>query len=75
MKITPSICPKCGERVRGTADLIPGICLVMEDEDGSFDYRGETKVYWDGQYTETDSSGRATVCCVDGHEWLATIEE
>jgi hypothetical protein len=75
MTITPHVCPECGAVANGTADLIPGTGLLMENEDGTFDYQGETAVHWDGQYTVTDSSGRATVCCANGHEWLATIED
>lgn len=75
MKITPSVCPKCGETVKGTCDLVASTVLLDEDEDGSFDYSGESEMHWDTSTTETNDQDQWRVCCENGHEWWASIEE
>lgn len=47
-------CPECGKVVAGERDYTPGLALVMQLEDGSFEYEGETDMYWDGQVNERD---------------------
>jgi hypothetical protein len=74
MKIIPSDCPQCGERVYGTADIIPGTALLIENDDGTFDYAGETKVDWDGQ-THRTRDDQTIVCCANGHEWMADLDD
>ena len=73
MKITPAICPECGESVLGTVDEIPGVACVVANDDGSFDYSGETTVFWDGQRTVLRDD-KPVVQCENGHEWPADIE-
>jgi hypothetical protein len=74
MKFDPCKCPECGEIAIGTVDLIPGIALLDFDDDGEADYVGETKVCWDGQFSETDAEDRTLLSCGE-HEWYATCEE
>jgi hypothetical protein len=73
MRIQPANCPVCGEIAHGTLDTIPGVALLMPNEDSSFDWAGETEVFWDGQTTDLDAEGRATVRCSNGHSWEATL--
>ena len=75
MTITPSVCPECGKQVHGSVDLIPGTAMLEAHEDGTFDYCGETTVHWEGQYSVENEAGLPFVCCEDGHEWGATIED
>jgi hypothetical protein len=75
MTITPGTCPTCGESVYGTVDLVPAVAYVHDNGDGTFDYDGESKMYWDGQHTDTTHDGRPLVQCHNGHEWPAAIEE
>ena len=74
MKITPDTCPECGGAVHATADFVPGNALLTQLDDGSFDYSGETKMCWDGQYT-AEEAGKPLVLCENGHQWPATIED
>jgi hypothetical protein len=74
LKIDPATCPTCGKPAHATADLVPGNALLDDNGDGTFEYSGETKMCWDGQYTDTDKDGLALVLCEEGHEWSATIE-
>lgn len=75
MRFDPLHCPECGELARGTCDLIPALGLLLIHADGSAEYEGETKVLWDGQYTDTDEEGRVTLACPEGHLWPATMSE
>jgi hypothetical protein len=75
MQVDPSVCPECGGRAIGTAEIVPGVALFCEAADGEVEYTGETKMYWDGQTTERADDGRVTVCCANDHEWLATAVE
>jgi hypothetical protein len=56
-------------------ETIPGVALLLFDEDGSAEYQGETDVCWDGQQTVGDKDGRATLVCPDGHEWPAAMDD
>jgi hypothetical protein len=66
MKYAIPNCPECGELLRGESDLTPGCALVTRFEDGSFDYAGETDVFWDGQINRRDIS--------DGTALAGTVE-
>jgi hypothetical protein len=75
MKIKPSICPECGETVNGTCDQVASTCLLDQDDDGNFDFSGESEMHWDTSTTETNDKGQWLVCCENGHEWWAAVEE
>jgi hypothetical protein len=75
MRFDPSKCPECGQQATGTLETIPGIALLMFDEDGAADYQGETRVCWDGQMTVRAEDGLATLVCPDGHDWLAVMDD
>ena len=73
---TPGRCPKCQAPIKGTCDLVPGIALVELHEDGAYDFFGETKLYWDGQYPqEIDDDGNVLVVCMNDHEFFAKQED
>jgi len=71
MRFDPDKCPECGKDPRGTIDEIPGCALIDRQEDGSFEWAGETDVWWDGQMTVRDDEQRVTLTCHWGHEWQA----
>lgn len=73
MRLLTPTCPECGEPAQWTVDCIPGGALIDLDEDGTFEYAGETKMFWDGQTTETDEEGRLLVGCGE-HEWFSEVE-
>lgn len=47
-------CPTCGRDVDGEADYVPGRALVTRLTDGSYEYDGETDMFWDGQMNELE---------------------
>ena len=59
-----------GLRIVGSVDTIPGCALVIGFEGESNDpvWVGETKMYWDGQVTET-RDGEAVWQDEAGNEW------
>jgi hypothetical protein len=73
MKIEPAKCPECGEPAEGTLETVTGKALLLKNDDGTYDYAGETKIWWDEQRTVRDAEGRATAICSAGHEWQVTI--
>jgi hypothetical protein len=75
MKITPSVCPECGLDVYGTCDQVASTVLLDQQEDGTFEYSGESEMHWDTSTTETNDNGQCRVCCENGHEWWANIED
>jgi len=75
MRLDPWKCPECDQPAKGTLETIPGIALLLFDEDGNAEYFGQTDVCWDGQTTVRDDRDRVRLICADGHEWLASINE
>lgn len=85
MRLTTPTCPECGAAVRGTADLVPGNALLQRLGDGSYEYAGQTEMWWDGQMNEIewervlcgggDGSERTVVLdCEVGHRWVSGVE-
>jgi hypothetical protein len=64
-------CTLCGELASGTLEQVPGIALLIFDENDTAEYAGETKMAWDDQVTCRDSDGRVTLECPSGHQWQA----
>jgi len=75
MRFDPWKCPECGQQARGTLEAIPGVALLLFDDDGSADYLGGTDVCWDGQKTVRAEDGRVTLVCPDGHDWPAVMDD
>jgi hypothetical protein len=71
MRFTPWNCPECGEPAAGTVETVPGLALLVFDDDGQAEYEGETKIDWNGQQTRRDESGKVTLECRHGHRWSA----
>lgn len=62
-----------GKEIIATADMIPGNALIQSATRGAdgkieVEYAGETKVCWDGQYTETED-GETLYVDEDGQQW------
>jgi hypothetical protein len=50
MKFSPFVCPECGRVAKGTLDTVPGVALLVIDEDsGEAEYGGYTEMWWDGR--------------------------
>ncbi|OCP21950.1 MULTISPECIES: hypothetical protein [unclassified Ensifer] len=69
-----------GAMIIGTAETVPACALINGiAADGTPDFAGETKCYWDGQLTNRGAEGKPMFQCDDGQEWtfdqLTPIEE
>jgi hypothetical protein len=82
-------CPECGEILQGECDMTPGCAEVEELPDGTFDYTGNTEMFWDGQVNEHDlevttlafAKGETPVLdklvrvqCHNAHMWLTEVD-
>ena len=72
-----SLCPPCGAAPAGVIENIPAVALLIQLDDGSFEWEGETRVCWDGQSPQSDGQGRALLWCgeCDSEYPNATTEE
>lgn len=68
-------CSICGELASGTLESVPGVALLVFDENGQAEYEGETKLNWNDQITCRDGEGRVTLECPNGHQWQARIAD
>ena len=75
MRFDPPTCPECGEYAKGTFETVPGLALLMFDADGEAEYFGQTDMCWDGQTTDLDEQGGATLICPAGHTWQAKMDD
>lgn len=81
MKFESPRCPKCGNFATGTIEYVPGVALLVFEEEGDppyaeyADYQGETEMDWDLQDGQPDEEGRVRLfcrpCC---HEWPSKVE-
>lgn len=71
MRFTPANCPECGQLAHGTLETVPGIALLVFDDNGNAEYEGETKIDWDSQVSQRDEAGRVLLECSEGHQWPA----
>jgi len=75
MRFAIAVCPTCGGPPEGSVDLIPGTAMLHQNDDGTFDWEGETEVHWDGQYNIAIAPDTMTVQCWQGHEWTTPYTE
>ena len=74
MKFQQPQCPECGQDPTGTVENIPGLAQLTRNEDGSFDYTGDTEMWWDEGETRTDDQGRVLLLCPDNHDWWSEVQ-
>lgn len=74
MKISPDKCPECGACIEGTCETLTGVALLFQNDDGTYEYNGQTDIHWNGQ--KTVKVGEETeVICEQGHTFLAYVSE
>lgn len=64
MRFNPNTCPRCGSPFEGQLDVIPGVALMTQFEDGSYEWTGTTDVHWDGQMPERPDGNERKVILV-----------
>ncbi len=69
------LCPTCREPAVGIAETMLCTAMIQQEDDGSFEYAGESKVHWDTQEATLGADKRARVECDAGHEWETGISE
>lgn len=76
MKYGTPKCPECGQTLAGECDLIPGRAEVFEREDGTFEYTGNTEVFWDGQANETNEEAHVlTKYKIDARDAMGPVHD
>lgn len=68
MRFEKPCCPECGECADGTFETVTGVALLNFEPDGSAEYGGETKIFWDDQKTDWNKDGTLLICH-QGHTW------
>lgn len=71
MKYTVSRCPTCGGLPVAELNTVPMFAGFVENEDGGFDYSGDSKV---AQKAWLDEDGFTVVLCAELHSWETGIE-
>lgn len=73
MKFITSNCPKCGQPAVAILERLYAWASLYE-ENGAFDYAGESDVDWDSQEpVETDK--QVDLTCDNKDEWSSDVEE
>ncbi len=68
-------CPECGERARGRLEVVQAEAMFNQAEDGSYEFAGESEIYWDDQ-KPIPGGELQVLLCHEGHEWhTALIQE
>ena len=74
MRFTPWKCPRCGQAAAGTLETVPGLALLMFDNNGQAEYTGETTLDWNDQATDQEF-GKVILECPQRHRWSAEHED
>ena len=74
MRFQPWRCTVCAQHAKGVLETIPGVALLVFEDNGEAQYAGGTDVCWDGQETVCDQNGQATLVCPDGHQWPTVVD-
>jgi len=75
MKFDVPCCSVCGEAATGTLESVPGLALLVFDQQGLAEYAGETRWDWNSQATLRDGLGRAMLECCHGHQWPSHMDD
>jgi hypothetical protein len=74
MKLVTPSCPKCGSPAHGTVENILGTAVINIEDDGTFEYAGDTDMHWDTQETITNEKGHITLTCGQGcPDWVSGV--
>ena len=74
MKYTVNRCPACGGPPVAELNTVPVLAGLVENEDGGFDYSGNSKVGWNAQQAWLDGDGFTVVHCAEHHSWETAVE-
>ena len=74
MKYTVNRCPACGGPPVAELNTVPVLAGLVENEDGGFDYSGNSKVDWNAQQAWLDGDGFTVVRCAEHHSWETDVE-
>jgi hypothetical protein len=78
MKFEIPKCPECGEYADGIIEIVEGRATLERSSDNdvdSFDYAGDTDMWWDEQKPVPQTAGRVSVMCPKDHEWLTKVTD
>ena len=70
MKFKISNCPECGEPPKGIVEELQGLAFLLEQDDGSFEYAGQTDMWWDSQES-LEFDGKCELMCCNRHLWFS----
>ena len=74
MKYKMSRCPTCGGLPVAELNTVPVVAGLVENEDGGFDYSGNSEVDWNAQEAWLDENGLTVVHCAERHSWETEVE-
>jgi hypothetical protein len=74
MKYTVSRCPTCGGLPVAELNTVPVFASLVENDDGGFDYSGNSEVDWNSQEPWLDEDGLTVVHCAEHHSWETDVE-
>lgn len=76
MRFDKPTCPECGEEAEAILDMVPGLARIGAHDDGTFEYSGETDIWWDDQVPwQHMGTGEVQLRCQADHSWLTTKSE
>lgn len=79
MRFNPERCPECGEPAVDVIESLFGRAELVQNEDGSYDYAGYTKMLWETQTSHNfgldAGEPQHKLWCAGSHDWLAERED
>ncbi|MBI2987349.1 MAG: hypothetical protein HYY45_11335 [Deltaproteobacteria bacterium] len=69
-----SRCPTCGGLPVAEVNTVPVFAGLVQNEDGGFDYSGNSKVDWNAQEAWRDEDDFTVVHCAELHSWATEVE-
>ena len=76
MKLSAKFCPTCAEPANKIGEVIHVNAFISFDEETqTFEYDGESEIFYDNQRPYRDDNGMAQVACSNGHVWDSKLDK
>ena len=73
MRFAKPKCPTCRQYATGSEETVLATASLSRQKGGTFEFGGDTEVWWDSQESRCTKDGVLLLSCREGHEWESKV--